>query len=197
LKVLWLAQTLGVKFDIQIVTMAKGEHKHPDYVAKNAHGAVPTLELPDGQILFESGAIILYLLENYDKGHKLTGAPGSKERNTFLNYLALGAETENAVIPYFLHTQLYPPQMRSEAVASESKKKWDDKLNVFYHRLLDGNKTNFANGTQNFSALDVVVGYPLNVANRGGLLENHPDLKAYVERVTQHPFFASSHVQPK
>ena len=56
-------------------------------------GAVPTLELPDGQFLWESRAIIVYLLEAFDKENKLTGPVGSPARNTFLNYNAFSAES--------------------------------------------------------------------------------------------------------
>jgi glutathione S-transferase len=89
---LWLAKTLGVDLELRLVSLQKGEQKALDYVAKNLHGTVPTLELPDGQILFESGAIILYLLENYDKDNKLTGPLGSVHRNQFLNFNALAAK---------------------------------------------------------------------------------------------------------
>jgi hypothetical protein len=32
------------------------------------------------------------------------------------------------VIPYFLHTVLYPPQMQNKAIAEESKAKWNNKV---------------------------------------------------------------------
>jgi glutathione S-transferase len=193
-KVLWLIRTLGVDVELRVISMQKGEHKAPEYVAKNAHGAVPTLELPDGQHLFESGAIIHYLLETYDKENKLTGPVGSAPRNTFLCYNAFAAEAEGVAIPYFLHTVLYPPQMRSADAAADAKKKWDSKIQGFYSSLLHG-KTGFANGTDHFSALDVVVGYTLAIAARGGLVTD-PEILAYVGRVTAHPQFGPAHTDP-
>jgi len=196
-KVLWLAKTLGVEPELKVLVMQKGEHKSPQYLAKNPHGTVPTLELPDGQILFESGAIVMYLLDVYDKENKLTGPPGSVRRNTFLNFNALAAEAEGVVVPYFLHTVLYPPQMQNKALADECKAKWDAKIKGIYTKLLHGKAGKFADGTDHFSALDVVVGYVLNIANRAHLIDDAPEVKAYVEKVTQHPFFAPSHVEPK
>jgi glutathione S-transferase len=54
-KVLWLAKELGVDLELRLVSLQKGEQKAPAYMAKNPHGTVPTLELPDGQIFFEVG----------------------------------------------------------------------------------------------------------------------------------------------
>jgi hypothetical protein len=62
----------------------------------------------------------------------MTGPVGSAARNTFLNFNILAGEAEEAVIPYFLHTALYPPQMRNAATAAECKKKWDDKVSICY-----------------------------------------------------------------
>ncbi|MEM9175320.1 MAG: glutathione S-transferase family protein [Myxococcota bacterium] len=44
-----------------VVNLIQGEHKDPDYLAKNPHGTVPTLELDDGRCLTESLAIMEYL----------------------------------------------------------------------------------------------------------------------------------------
>jgi glutathione S-transferase len=70
-------------------------------------------------------------------------------------------------------------------------------LHGIYSKLLKGKEGKFADGSDHFSALDVVVGYSLNLANRGGLLANAPELKAYADKVTQHPHFAASHLEPK
>ncbi len=66
-----------------------------------------------------------------------------------------------------------------------------------YSKLLKGKEGKFADGSDNFSALDVVVGYLLNLANRGGLLADTPELKAYAELIVKHPHLTSSHVEPK
>ena len=134
------------------------------------------------------------MLEKFDPEHKLTGPVGSVARNTFLCYNAFAAEAESCVIPYFLHTVLYPPQMRNAAVAAEAKAKWDNKIQAFYSKFLHG-KTGFANGTDHFSALDVVVGYALGIAARGNLITD-PELQAYVGRITQMPNFAAAHTDP-
>ncbi len=45
------------------VNTTKGETRTQDFLARNPNGQVPTLELPDGSFLPESGAILHYLAE--------------------------------------------------------------------------------------------------------------------------------------
>jgi len=193
-KVLWLALTLGVNLTLKKVVLSKGEGDAPEYLAKNPHGGVPTLELPDGEIIYESSAIIHYLLDKFDPTFALTGPPGSKARNQFLIFNSLSGETEESVIPYFLHTILFGANGKP-AIAAHAKEQWDEKLKGIYEKLITAaGAGNFANGTTNFSALDVVVGYSLNIGVRSGLVKS-PVLEAYVTKIQQHAQFVNAHVE--
>ncbi|HEX8437558.1 glutathione S-transferase family protein [Archangium sp.] len=59
-KVRALIHELGLPVTLVTVDMSKGEHKAPEFLAKNPNGKVPTLE-DDGFILWESNAILCYL----------------------------------------------------------------------------------------------------------------------------------------
>ena len=59
-RVLLTAAYLGLRLDEQVIDVANGEHKSPDYLALNPNGMIPTLV--DGPLtLWESRAIIQYL----------------------------------------------------------------------------------------------------------------------------------------
>jgi glutathione S-transferase len=54
------AAVLGLELEEKSLDFTKGEHKHPEYLALNPNGAVPTL-VDGGFVLSESRAIMQYL----------------------------------------------------------------------------------------------------------------------------------------
>ncbi len=58
-----LLEQLGHKYHWIEVDSANGATRTPEYLAKNANGKVPMLELEDGRVLVESNAILCYLAE--------------------------------------------------------------------------------------------------------------------------------------
>jgi len=59
-----LMAQLGVPFRVVDVNILAGESRSPEFLAKNANGRVPLLELGDGRYLPESNAGLFYLSEN-------------------------------------------------------------------------------------------------------------------------------------
>jgi glutathione S-transferase len=54
--------------------------KKPEYLVVNPNGRIPAIHDPNtGITLWESGAIIEYLIERYDTSHRLSFAPGTPE----------------------------------------------------------------------------------------------------------------------
>ena len=58
-----LLEQLGQPYNWVEIDSTKGETRTPEYLAKNANGKVPLLELEDGRLLPESNAILCYLAE--------------------------------------------------------------------------------------------------------------------------------------
>ncbi|MFT7246653.1 MAG: glutathione S-transferase [Candidatus Azotimanducaceae bacterium] len=60
-----MASLLNLPAEIVRIDLRAGEHKQPEYLAKNSFGQVPTLE--DGELtLTDSNAILVYLAAKYD-----------------------------------------------------------------------------------------------------------------------------------
>jgi len=57
---------IGAEADIVEVDLAKGEHKSPEYLAKNPFGQVPLLE-DDGQFIADSNAIMVYAAKKFGR----------------------------------------------------------------------------------------------------------------------------------
>lgn len=59
---------LGLEYNDQIIDLSKGEHKTPEYLAKNPLGQVPTF-IHDNVTLRDSTAILIYLSKTFDKSN--------------------------------------------------------------------------------------------------------------------------------
>ena len=55
-------QEMGLPYEVRVIDLASGEQKADWYVRLNPNGRIPTLD-DDGFVVFESGAILLYLAE--------------------------------------------------------------------------------------------------------------------------------------
>lgn len=63
-KVKLLLHLLDKEYQWIEVNSRKGETRTPEYLTKNPNGKIPLLELNDGSLLPESGAIMFYLSQN-------------------------------------------------------------------------------------------------------------------------------------
>ncbi|KAJ6134196.1 hypothetical protein N7523_000518 [Penicillium sp. IBT 18751x] len=77
-KVAMVLEELGVPYIHKLMDFA--ELKKPAYEAINPNGRVPAIQDPNTEItLWESGAIIEYLVETYDKERIISFTPGSSD----------------------------------------------------------------------------------------------------------------------
>jgi glutathione S-transferase len=77
-KVIMLMHELGLEIDIQAIPFS--EVKSPSYLSVNPNGRIPAIHDPNtGLTLWESGAIIEYLLEKYDTENKMGFERGTPE----------------------------------------------------------------------------------------------------------------------
>lgn len=78
-KVAILLEELGVPYEALPIPLS--DVKKPEYVAINPNGRLPSIRDPNnGDItIWESGAILEYLIERYDTEHRFSFPPGSPE----------------------------------------------------------------------------------------------------------------------
>src|SRR5215475_1970560 len=90
------------RVDFIAVDVPRGEHKRPEFLARNPAGTVPLLELEDGTHISECTAITEYL-DHLDHNPILTGK-GARDR-ALIHMMQRRAETGllDAVATYFHH----------------------------------------------------------------------------------------------
>lgn len=117
-------EEIGAAYEIVPVDIYKDEHLTPEYLAMNPAGKVPALALPDGTVMHEAAAIMLYLAEVH-KRTDLAPALDDPIRGEFLStYFYLTTTVQNA------HKQFYYPHRFTTDQANKDGVKDQAKLNI-------------------------------------------------------------------
>ena len=168
----------GLPFDLERVDLkAKKTQGGVEFSTINPKGAVPTLQLDDGQVLTEGAAIVQYLADQKPES-KLAPAAGTLERYRLVEWLSyLGTEIHKG----------FSPLVRS-ATPEDYKAIAKDQL-IGKLGWLDGRLAGkqFLLGDQ-FSVADAYLFTLLRWTKGVGIeLSQWPSLKAYFDRVGERP----------
>ncbi|KAH8664177.1 glutathione S-transferase [Xylariales sp. PMI_506] len=91
IKVSILLEELGLKYETIAIDISKNIQKEPWFLEINPNGRIPALTdtFEDGKSirLFESGSIMQYLVDRYDKEHKVSYPYGTREYWEVNNWL--------------------------------------------------------------------------------------------------------------
>lgn len=179
----WALEELGVPHELS--RLEPKDTKTPEY-RRDLHplGHVPAFV--DGDMtMFESGAIVAYLADKYlDK--RLAPPPGETARGPYLQWMFFAmTEIEPLVADVHRHTRLLPEAERIPAVAESRRQRFAQVAEAITHAL---GERPYILGDE-FSAADILVGGNLIWANAFGLLAGHPQLQAYIGRLTARPAY--------
>jgi glutathione S-transferase len=178
MRVRWALEEVGQPYDVRLLSFA--EMKQPEHLARQPFGQIPTYEAGD-LVLFECGAIVLHLAERHPG--LLPADPDARARAVTWLICAL-----NTMEP--------PIVQREQAILFERDKPWfeergamlDDRVKVRLNQLsarlgdadwLDGD----------FSVGDLMMVEVLLRPAAFNLLEDWPNLQAYVARAQARPAF--------
>ncbi|EJT99221.1 glutathione S-transferase C-terminal-like protein [Dacryopinax primogenitus] len=98
-KIVFALEYLGLSYETVYLDFHKGEHKGPEYTKYNPNGRIPTIIDHKNKdfVLWESGAILVYLVDKYDADHRLSAAT-EKDKYLQLQWLFFQASGQG---PYF------------------------------------------------------------------------------------------------
>lgn len=87
----------GIEFDTRLVRFVRGEHKSPEFKARNPKGKVPALEI-DGDTLTENVAILTYLAERFPEARLLPRTTTARQRAHILADLCFCSSTLHPLV---------------------------------------------------------------------------------------------------
>lgn len=163
----WYLEELGLPYEFIALDMKAGEHTKPEFLAINPIGKVPAIA--DGDFtLWESGAILLYLADQY-------GQPLAVEQRALLNQWILYA---NATMG---------PEIFQEATRETAFPRHMTMLNQWL------SERPYVLGEE-FTVADVALGSLLGYIPMMLKLDfsAYPVVAGYVQRMTERPAFQRS-----
>jgi glutathione S-transferase len=187
-KVAMILEELNVPYTHKIIEFP--DMKKEPYESINPNGRVPAIEDPNtGITLWESGAIIEYLVETYDKQHNISFAPGSKEYYEAKQWLYYQVSGQGPYFGQAVWFTLYHSEKLPSAVdryVNEIRR-----VSGVLDRALQ-DKEFLVGGKFSYADAAFVTGYAIVFlfADRFNLETDFPLLNAWLERIKARPAIA-------
>jgi glutathione S-transferase len=181
IRIAWLLEELGLPYERVDVAFEPPDRAF--FVQATPTGKLPTLE--DGEVLlFESGAIIEYLLERYGEG-RLAPPPDTPDRARFLQWLHFAEGTAFPPIGILVWLTRYRDDgdAHPELIADAR-----ERARRSFERLeAELGDDDYLVGRV-FTAADIMMGFTVVAAQRLGVIDEAlPRLGAYMGRLLSRP----------
>jgi len=171
----WMFEELGVPYELHALSLDRGDHKKPDYLAVNPMGKVPAITHRDVTIT-EAAAICAYLADEFPAA-KLAVPVGTPQRGLYLKWLFFGPSCLEQAIIDRIHDR---PQILARA---SSYGDYDTVMETIAKTVAVGP---YLLGEQ-FTAADVVIGSGLQWGTLMKAVPERPEFAAYLKRLTARP----------
>lgn len=153
-RVHWALEELGIPYDKVKIDLSKGEQRQPDFLKLNPNGKVPAMVV-DGQPVFESLAMLLWLGETYGVDKGLYPPPGLQRLEAY-KWMAWGSVSLVEAGTRLMRntSDRFPVEQRSAGAAAAAHAEINQLLQVLESGI-DGKQ--FILGDK-FSIVDCAVG---------------------------------------
>lgn len=178
MRVRWALEEVGQPYNVRLVSFAA--MKQPAHLALHPFGQIPTYE--DGDLaLFESGAIVLHIAERHDG----LLSPEANARSRAITWMFAALSTLEPPIVELGMTMLLE---RDKSWYAERLPMLQDRVRVRLGELSRRlGKAEWLDGA--FSAGDLMMVTVLRRLNASRLLDEYPEVAAYVARGEARPAF--------
>lgn len=174
-----MLEEVELPYDVHVIDITKNDQFTPEYIAINPNSKIPAIVDQDtGITVFESGAILIYLAE---KTGKLLPTD-QKQRFQVLEWLMLQMGSVGPMFGQLNHFKKFAPEKIPYAIERYEKE------TLRLYGVLDKQLADNEYLCGDYSIADIAT-YPwVAVYDFQGLtLDNHPNLKRWVEIVQQRP----------
>ena len=183
-RVAWLLEELEMEYELEILPFTKEGLKSPEHRTRHALGRVPVIE-DENISIFESGAIIQYILDKYDN----KGLKPNTDSDQYPYYLQWFHYCEGMVMPpmnqIVVQTVLLPPERRDENVLNQATKLLSKALKPVDDFLIG---KDYLIG--DFSAADCMLGHSCYMSNKFGTVsDDMKNIKNYVSKIESRDAF--------
>tara|TARA_B100001175_G_C19400984_1_gene586245 strand:+ start:260 stop:865 length:606 start_codon:yes stop_codon:yes gene_type:complete len=181
-KIAWLLEELSLTYEIEKYSVGDRALRTPEYYKIHPMGRIPVLE--DGSVrIYESGAIVEYLLARYGKGKFLPqiDEPSFPEYLQWLHY-AEGSIMQQVNV-LVVETILLPPERKNDVNVARATKLLNVALGNVDNRLQD---REYLTGT--FTGADIMTGHACFASEKAGAnISEMKNLTAYIHRLLERP----------
>jgi glutathione S-transferase len=182
----WMLEEIGEPYEIQPLSLSKGDNRAPDYLAVNPMGKVPALRHGDA-VITEAAAICAYLADEFPRA-KLNVPLGDARRGPYLKWLFFGP---SCIEPAMMDRAF--PRKEEARRAALGYGDFDTVINVVADAVARGP---YILGEQ-FTAADVVIGSTLRFGMLFKLLPERPEFTTYTGRLAQRPALQRAEAKDK
>jgi len=183
-RIVWLLEELEIKYELNSMKFHPSDLKSDEHRKRHPLGRVPVLE--DGDIiLYESGAIVEYVLERH--------APGKLKpevhTDLYPQYLQWFHYCEGMIMPpintIVVQTIILSKERQNAESLSQAQKLLGKAL-VPVNKNLENKEYLIGN----FSGADIMLGHSLYMSNKLGCVnDDMTNIKTYIDRLEARPCF--------
>lgn len=174
-----LLNQLALPYERIELDIVKGETRTPEYLARNANGRIPLLQLEDGSYLAESDAILFYLSE--DTPFLPADRRGRAEVLQWMFFEQYSHEPNIATVRFWMHSAMTPER---EAQVPMKRKNGYAALDVMEQHLRS--RDFFVGNT--YSIADIALYAYTHVADEGSFdLQPYNAIRNWFARVREQP----------
>ncbi len=186
MRVRWALEEVGQPYEVRLVPWEK--FKEEAHLKRDPFGQIPTYEEGD-LVLFESGAIVLHIAERF--AGLLPADANARARAIMWMFAAL-----STVEPPIVERDTVRFFEKGKTWQSERLAMVDERIRTRLAQLSErmGDSAWLDGG---FSAADIIMVHVLRRLEGSGLLEEFPNLAAYVERAKARPAYQRAFVAQK